>query len=252
MNFKCPFHNDKNASFSIKNNFFICYGCKKKGVNNNIFIVKKFELYFDKKIIKYAKYNLFLNKNFWLKYLLIREINMITALNFNLGCLNFKLKNKNINNILLNRLIFPILNEKNILESIGVKNLNYKNKYLFFSKNNNLNLYGINYINNFNYVIVVEGYFDLLTLKKNFIKNSVSILGSNINCNIIIKLLNKFNKIYFCFDGDFAGYNADYIIKTKYKKFKNRIFSTTLPYNYDPDNYIKKFGIISFLKYLKI
>ncbi|AFP83920.1 toprim domain-containing protein [Candidatus Carsonella ruddii] len=252
MNFKCPFHDDKNASFSFKNNFFICYGCNRYGINKNIFFVKKFELYFDKKIINYAKYNLYLYKNFWLKYLLIRKINMITALNANLGCLNFNLKIKNINNILLNRLIFPILNENNILESIGIKNLSNKNKYLFFSKNNNFNLYGINSVKNNNFIIIVEGYFDLLTLKKNLIYNSISILGSNINCNIIINLLNKFKKIYFCFDGDLAGYSSDYIIKTKYNKFKKRIFSKTLPCNYDPDNYIKKFGIVSFLKYLKL
>ncbi|XZR52656.1 MAG: toprim domain-containing protein [Candidatus Carsonella ruddii] len=252
MNFLCPFHNDKNASLSLKKKKFICYGCNSYGHTEKIFEIKKFELFFDKKIIILAKNNLYIKKNFWLKYLIYRNINMITSIKFNLGCLDF-LYNKKINKILINRLIFPILNEKKVLESIGIRTNSAKNKYLIFSKNNNnLNFYGIEQITNFNFVIIVEGYFDLLTLKKNFFNNTISILGSNVNCYKINYLLKKFKKIYFCFDGDHAGYNANKKIKKFFEKFKKRIFSKTLPYSYDPDNYINKFGIISFLNYLKL
>ncbi|WMC20526.1 MAG: toprim domain-containing protein [Candidatus Carsonella ruddii] len=251
MNFLCPFHNDKNASFSLNNNKFICYGCNYYGYTEKVFKIKKFEIIFDKKLINLAKKNLYLKKNFWLQYLIFRNINMLTSIKFNLGCLDFL--NKKINKILINRLIFPILNENKVLESIGIKTNSDKNKYLIFSKNdNNLNFYGIEQIKNFNLVIIVEGYFDLLTLRKNFLNNTISILGSNINCYKINYLLKKFKKVYFCFDGDYAGYNANEKIKKNFEKFKKRIFSKTLPYSYDPDNYINKFGIISFLRYLKL
>ncbi|WGS66735.1 toprim domain-containing protein [Candidatus Carsonella ruddii] len=252
MNFLCPFHNDKNASFSLKEKKFICYGCNLYGYTKKKFKIKKFELFFDKNIMNLAKKNLYIKKNFWLNYLIYRNINMITSIKFNLGYLDYSF-NKSINKILINRLLFPILNEKNILESVGVRTTSLKNKYLIFSKsNNNLNLYGIEQIKNFNFVVIVEGYFDLLTLKKNFFNNTISILGSDINQYKIIYLLKKFKKIYFCFDGDYAGYKANEKVKKIFEKFKKRIFSKTLPYNYDPDNYINKFGIKSFLNYLKL
>ncbi|XZR53067.1 MAG: toprim domain-containing protein [Candidatus Carsonella ruddii] len=252
MNFLCPFHNDKNASFSLKENKIICYGCNFYGHTKKNLKIKKFELFFDKNIMHLAKNNLYKKKNFWLNYLLYRNINMLTSIKFNLGYLDNSY-NKIVNKVLINRLIFPILNEKNILESVGVRTTSFKNKYLIFSKNNKiLNFYGIEQIKNFNFVVIVEGYFDILTLKKNFFNNTISILGSDVNHHKILYLLNKFKKIYFCFDGDYAGYKANEKIKKNFEKFKKRICSKTLPYNYDPDNYINKFGIISFLNYLKL
>ncbi|WMC19331.1 MAG: toprim domain-containing protein [Candidatus Carsonella ruddii] len=252
MNFICPFHKDINASFSLKNNKFICYGCNSYGYTKKKFKEKKFELFFDKNIMNLAKNNLYIKKNFWLNYLLYRNINLTTSIKFNLGYLDYSF-NKLVNKVLINKLIFPILNEKNILESVGVRTFSLKNKYLIFSKNKNIfNLYGIEQIKNFNFVIIVEGYFDLLTLKKNFFNNTISILGSDINKYKIFYLLKKFKKIYFCFDGDYAGYKANEKIQKNFKQFKKRIFSKTLPNNYDPDNYVNKFGISSFLNYLKL
>ncbi|BFI90885.1 toprim domain-containing protein [Candidatus Carsonella ruddii] len=252
MNFLCPFHNDKNASLSFKKKRFFCYGCNYNGYIKKKIEINKFKLSFDKEIINSAKNNLYMKKNFWLKYLIYRNINMITSIKFSLGTLNFSFKKK-IGKILINRLIFPILNDKKILEGIGIKTNSKKNKYLVFSKNKNtLNLYGIEQIKNFNFVVIVEGYFDLLTLKKNFFNNTISILGSNIDNFKINYLLKKFKKIYFCFDGDYAGYNACEKIKKNFKKFEKKIFCKTLPYQYDPDNYINKFGIDSFLNYLKL
>ncbi|MBY0585463.1 hypothetical protein K5B08_01010, partial [Candidatus Carsonella ruddii] len=80
MNFKCPFHNDKNASLSLKNKKFKCYGCNFSGYNKNFFKTKKFEVYFNKKIILNSQKNLYIKKNFWLKYLIIRNINMNISL----------------------------------------------------------------------------------------------------------------------------------------------------------------------------
>ncbi|MBY0585486.1 toprim domain-containing protein, partial [Candidatus Carsonella ruddii] len=110
-----------------------------------------------------------------------------------------------LNKILINRLIFPIFNENNVLLGIGLKTNNKKNKYLnIFKKNLEINniFFGINNIKNFNFVIIVEGYFDLLTIYKNNFLNVISNLGCIINLEKINFLLLKFKKIYFCFDGD--------------------------------------------------
>ncbi|ATX33495.1 hypothetical protein CUN91_00835 [Candidatus Carsonella ruddii] len=251
MNLKCPFHNDNNASFSIRKNKFICYGCNLYGFVKNSFKIKKFDCFFNKKIILYSKRNLYIKKNFWLKYLLLRNINMNTSLKFNLGVLNFT--QKKVNNIILNRLIFPILNDKNILLGIGLKTNNKKNKYINLLKNNiNENVFfGINNIKNFNFIIVVEGYFDLLSIYKNNFLNVISILGCNINYEKINFLLFKFKKIYFCLDGDYSGYNSSEKIKKIFKNYyKKRIFIKNMPFNFDPDSFINFYGIKSFLKFL--
>ncbi|WP_433927725.1 toprim domain-containing protein [Candidatus Carsonella ruddii] len=253
MNFKCPFHNDINASLSLKNKKFICYGCKTKGKISTNFVTKKFDFFFDKNTILNAKKNFYIKKNFWLKYLIIRNINMNISLKFNLGLLNFSYKKIN-QNIFFNRLIFPILNENNILIGIGLKTNNKKNKYLNIFKNNinnNFVFFGINNIKNFNFVIIVEGYFDLLTIYKNNFINVICLLGCNINFNKINFLLFKFKKIYFCLDGDYAGYFSSEKIKQDFKiYYKKRIFIKNMPKNLDPDSFINLYGIKSFLKYL--
>ncbi|BCG49286.1 toprim domain-containing protein [Candidatus Carsonella ruddii] len=254
MNIKCPFHNDNNASLSLKNKKVICYGCNFNGNSIDFLKIKQFKLSFNKKIVLEAKENLYKKKNIWLNYLLLRNINMKISLKFNLGFLDFSYKNK-VKNILLNRLIFPILNENNLLIGIGLKTNNDKNKYLNFFKKYNMNeiFYGINNIIDYNFILIVEGYFDLLTLNKNNFVNVVSNLGCNVNSEKIFFLLKKFKKIYFCFDGDEAGYEAYIKVKNISNSFYNkRMFSKTMPYSYDPDNYINNYGIKSFLRYLKI
>ncbi|AGS06559.1 toprim domain-containing protein [Candidatus Carsonella ruddii] len=255
MNIKCPFHNDNNASLSLNNKKIVCYGCNFNGKVKNFLKIKKFKLFFNKKIIFKAKENLYIKKNIWLNYLLLRNINMKTSLKFSLGFLDFSYKNK-VKNILINKLIFPIFNENNLLIGLGLKNNNNnRNKYLNFFKKYNINeiFYGINNIIDYSFVLIVEGYFDLLTLSKNNFINVISNLGCNINLEKISFLLKKFKKIYFCFDGDEAGYIANIrTINISGDLYNKRIFSKAMPYNYDPDNYVNKYGIKSFLKYLKI
>ncbi|MFI4847202.1 MAG: toprim domain-containing protein [Candidatus Carsonella ruddii] len=252
MNFLCPFHNDKNASFSFKKKIFICYGCNLKGKLLHNFNIKNFNYFFNKKTIFNSIKKLYFNKNFWLNYLFIRKININISLKFNLGTLNFTYKN---NKILLNKLIFPILNINNILIGIGLKTINTKHKYINLFKNNIIKdefFFGINIIKNKKYIIIVEGYFDLLTIYKNSYLNTISSLGCNINLNKIIFLLKNFKKIYFCLDGDETGFKTIEKIK-KYKNvYKNKIIIKNMPFGYDPDSYINFFGIKSFLKFLSI
>ncbi|UNB92137.1 toprim domain-containing protein [Candidatus Carsonella ruddii] len=257
MNFKCPFHNDINASLSLKKNIFLCYGCNLKGKLQNVdiknFNIKNFNFFFDKNTIFNSKKNLYLKKNFWLNYLYFRKINISVSMKFSLGMLNFTYNN---NKILLNRLMFPIINYQNILIGVGLKTNSIKNKYINLFKLNILNedlFFGINNIKHYNYIIVVEGYFDALTIYKNSFLNVISNLGCNINYKKICFLLSKFKKIYFCFDGDIAGFNSSEKIKIEFNKYyKKRIYIKNMPSNFDPDNFINFFGIKSFLKYLII
>ncbi|AFP83730.1 putative DNA primase [Candidatus Carsonella ruddii CS isolate Thao2000] len=257
MNFLCPFHLDKNSSFSIKKNTYYCYGCNLKGkiIFENI-KMNKFEFYFNKEILLKAKIYLIKKKNFWLNYLSIRNIDFKTLFHYNLGCIDINFKTKNNVYFVKNKLIFPIIDEFGLLCGIGLKTNNLKSKYVnIYKKNyNNKNvIYGINESINRYYTIIVEGYFDLLTLYKNNIYNATSVLGCNVNYKKIIKLLLKYKSIYFCFDGDLAGYLSVVKInkiKNKYK-IKN-LNCINLPFGYDPDNYINKYGIENFFKFMNI
>ncbi|BAF35089.1 putative DNA primase [Candidatus Carsonella ruddii PV] len=257
MNLKCPFHNDTNASLSIKNNFYICYGCKKRGNTTFKFLsINNFDNLFNKNTLFIARNNLLFKKNCWLNYLIKRNISFETLLKYNLGYANIDFKYNNKKKMLYNRLIFPILNETGILIGIGLKSKQNKPKYinlLKFNFNKNELIYGIYEKKNNKFVIIVEGYFDLLTLYENNIYNAISLLGSNINEYKLLFILKKFKEVFFCFDGDHSGYLG--VLKLSFfkkkHKIKNLLFKC-LPSKYDPDLYINKFGIKEFLNYLKI
>mgnify|MGYP001607061751 FL=1 len=159
-----------------------------------------------------------------------------------------------------NRIIFPIKNFKGNVIGFGGRIFgNYdSSKYINSSENfffkKKKELYGIwEALSSFNYIkniIVVEGYFDVLLLVQNDIKNVVATLGTSINKDHIDFLFTKTNEIIFCFDGDDAGKKASkkvfdicLCIINEYKK----ISIVFLEDGYDPDSYIRKFGKIKFL-----
>ncbi|WP_343189125.1 DNA primase [Buchnera aphidicola (Chaitoregma tattakana)] len=167
-------------------------------------------------------------------------------------------KNNTIYNRFVNRIMFPIKNSKGEINGFGAriltksfpKYLNSPETKIFKKKEN---LYGINEVYKYNKLIkkllIVEGYFDVITLFQNKIKYAVSILGTSININIIKKLFKISNTIIYCYDGDKAGKNASwktleislpYIEDNKILKF---IF---LPKGEDPDSIIRKEGYKNF------
>ena len=97
-------------------------------------------------------------------------------------------------------------------------------------------------------VIIVEGYFDLIQLYQENIKNVLAVSGTaftNQHATAISKLCKK---IYIAYDGDNAGVEA--AIRAGYIVLKNSLDAKiiTIPNGWDPDDWIQKEGAEPFQK----
>ncbi len=113
------------------------------------------------------------------------------------------------------RLMFPIHNQKGEVIAFGGRVLepDEQPKYLnspetpIFSKSKTL--YGLyhcrKYARSIDYVLVVEGYMDVVALHQNGIYCVVAALGTALTPAHLQLLLRTTNTIVFCFDGDKAG-----------------------------------------------
>lgn len=157
------------------------------------------------------------------------------------------------------RIIFPIRNIQGRVIGFGGRVLNRSEepKYLnspetlLFNKSNEL--YGLFEarlaIRERHYVLVVEGYMDVVTLAQCGFENVVATLGTACTSTHVQKLLRRTDTIIFSFDGDTAGRQAarralnvclPYAADNRITRF---LF---LPPEHDPDSYVRKFGTDAF------
>ncbi len=161
-----------------------------------------------------------------------------------------------------NKLIIPIFDQfnepvafasriinisgKNNIED-GPKYVNTNNSLVF---NKNKTLFGLNkslnYIKDLNYVIVVEGYFDMISLYSGGIKNIIATMGTALSKNHILSLARLCDNIVLLYDGDEAGLNAINRGMELFKEFmdnsEKNIYAVSLKNNEDPDSFMQKFG----------
>jgi DNA primase len=160
-----------------------------------------------------------------------------------------------------NRIMFPIVHAGQVI-GFGGRTLSSQPdvpKYVnsstspLFSKRSSL--YGLwktrKSIVDKNYVIIVEGYFDILGLYANRIQNSVAVCGTSFTEEQALLLRRYTDRVYLMFDGDHAGKKAAVsakLILSGYGMYKGRI---ELPEGIDPDVFVAKHGAKG-LKTLKI
>lgn len=176
-----------------------------------------------------------------------------------LGLINKK--NENIYDRFINRVMFPIFNVNGDVIGFGARTLeNRTPKYLnskescVFKKGNNL--YGLNFLvkesMSYDYIIIVEGYLDCISLYNSGIKNVVASLGTSLTIDQI-KLLSKYTRrIYLCFDSDEAGKNATIRAFDIFKEFINddvlEVYVIELYGSKDPDEFLKNNLVDKFFK----
>ena len=97
-----------------------------------------------------------------------------------------------------------------------------------------------------NQAILVEGYVDVLALHQAGFEESVAALGTAVTEQHLVTLWKTADEIIFLMDGDQAGVNASVkaanILLPLLNNDKKASF-VMLPDGYDPDDYIKKFGV---------
>ena len=159
------------------------------------------------------------------------------------------------------RLMFPIHNTKGNVIGFGGRVLSDKDnpKYLnspetpLFSKSKEL--YGLyhcrKYSRRIDYILVVEGYMDVIALHQQGITSVVATLGTATTPAHLQVLSRSAETIVFCFDGDKAGRDA------AWKALKTSLPAITagllikfliLPNGEDPDTLIKRESVKSFSK----
>lgn len=163
-----------------------------------------------------------------------------------------------------NRIIVPIFNQMGKIVAFGGRIYHgekdvgkYKNSVNTVLFDKSKTIYGVNFVKKFkqdtllDYIILVEGYMDVISLGAHGIKNAVAGMGTALTDGQARQLKRLCPNVYVCYDGDEAGrkaairnidplLNADMDVKV-----------ITLPDGYDPDDMMRKDGTEAFFKLLK-
>jgi len=158
------------------------------------------------------------------------------------------------------RIMFPIRNVKGECIGFGGRVLgDEKPKYLnspetpVFSKGHEL--YGLfearNAIRDAGYVLVTEGYMDVVALAQLGFPNAVATLGTACTTDHVQKLFRFTDSVVFSFDGDAAGRRAARRALDGALPYASDVRSIKflfLPAEHDPDSYVREHGKEAFAR----
>ena len=152
------------------------------------------------------------------------------------------------------RLIVPIINSMGKVIAFGGRILQdkgfgkYKNtaETILFNKKNTLfnvnNLKKVKQETDFDYVIMVEGYMDAISLSMAGFENVVASMGTSLTLSQA-KLLKRYaSKVLVSYDGDGAGQKATLRSLDIFENEGFEVKVVSLPDGLDPDDVIKKYG----------
>ncbi|MCM8790807.1 MAG: DNA primase [Candidatus Omnitrophica bacterium] len=159
-----------------------------------------------------------------------------------------------------NRIMFPIMDLKNRILGFGGRVLDSSlPKYMnspetaIYSKGRNL--YGLNFskevIKKKGHALIVEGYLDFLVPYQAGIQNILATLGTALTVDQV-KLLKRFAKtVVIVYDPDEAGESASLRGLDLFISEDVNVYIAELPKGFDPDSFIRKYGVDDFLKLVK-
>ncbi len=149
------------------------------------------------------------------------------------------------------RIIFPIFNERGYIAAFGARVMdNSLPKYInspetsIYSKSNVL--YGLNFgkkeIRDAGYVLIVEGYMDVIIPFQHGVKNVVATSGTALTERQVLTLKKYTDTAVMIFDSDQAGEAASLRGLDILVSNGMNVRIVTLPEGQDPDSFIRKFG----------
>ena len=172
------------------------------------------------------------------------------------GLVGRRKDNKGYYDKLRNRIIFPIIDIKARVIGFGGRVIDHTMpKYLnspdtvVFNKGNHL--YGLNLVHKHSdrkKILLVEGYMDVIALFSKGINYSVASLGTALTARQAKSLKRYGEEIFICYDADQAGIKAALkaIDTLRDQEVDPKVI--LLPDGLDPDDYINKFGLLTFEK----
>ncbi|MBL7004150.1 MAG: DNA primase [Gammaproteobacteria bacterium] len=160
-----------------------------------------------------------------------------------------------------NRLMFPIRNRKGNTIAFGgriidpednPKYLNSPETDVFHKAEEIYGLYELRQTHSkIEFILVTEGYMDVVALSEHGIHCAVATLGTAINHNQIETLFRTCKTVVFCFDGDAAGQKAaqraleNSFVNLKEGRIAKFLF---LPTGEDPDTFVQQYGKERFIE----
>ncbi|MEZ4704787.1 MAG: DNA primase [Bdellovibrionota bacterium] len=172
-----------------------------------------------------------------------------------LGLISKKRQSNQYFDIFRDRIMFPILNDKEavigfggrVLEGEGPKYLNSSQSILF---DKSRTLFGLNIATHYSReektMIVVEGYMDQIMLHQYGIRNCVATLGTSLTRGHAQTLKRVVDKVVMLYDGDQAGLGA---VKRSMKPLLEEgldVRVCVIPQGDDPDSLVRKIGAEAF------
>ncbi len=168
---------------------------------------------------------------------------------------------KNYYDVFRSRLMFPIFNENDKVVGFGGRKLDDKEpggKYINSPETKIYNkskiLYGLNFakesIRSKDYLIIVEGYMDVISLFMNGIRNVAASSGTALTSEQV-QLISRYTKnVVLIFDADTAGIKAAKRGIELVLEGGLDLWVVSLPEGEDPDSFIRKNGPTEFEKYI--
>ncbi len=163
------------------------------------------------------------------------------------------------------RLIVPIINNFGEVVAFGGRLINplshvpmkYRNTSATVLFDKSKILYAVNLLKkkkqreNIDYVIVTEGYMDVIALHKAGFDTAVASMGTAFTLAQAKLIRNYTNNVFVSFDGDTAGQSATMRGLDILQEAGLKVKVVSLPDGMDPDDVIKKYGRDGYMKLLK-
>ncbi len=158
-----------------------------------------------------------------------------------------------------NRLMFPIIDvRKNVIGFGGRVLDDSKPKYLNSPEtaafNKSYNLFGLNLAKNSpeDYLILVEGYMDVIQLHQHGINTAIATLGTALTPEQARIIKRHKSEVIIAYDSDEAGQKATHRAIELLNEEGLRVRVLTMAGSKDPDEYIKTNGVGAFRKLISI
>lgn len=163
--------------------------------------------------------------------------------------LSFQTKSGNIADRFIDRVIFPIIDLRgNVIAFGGRIMTDQKPKYLntsdtpVFKKSNNC--FALSFAKNSKcgYLILAEGYMDVIALHQAGFEAAIATLGTSLTKEQAILLKRYTDEIVLCYDSDEAGQNATMRAIPILRECGLEVRVVNIPNGKDPDEFIKMNG----------